>query len=70
MNVIKRTGEKVKFNKDKIYIAIMKAMKFGSGLIEEEIAKDISVEIEKMFEEEKEDYTIKKIENIVYLKEQ
>ncbi len=68
MKVIKRTGEKVSFDKNKIYVAIMKAMKYGSGLIEEEIAKEISLEIEKEFEKENKDYTIKKIENLVYEK--
>ena len=64
MNVIKRTGEKVNFNKEKIYIAIMKAMRFGSGIVEKEIATKISEEIEKEFNEANLDFTIKKIETI------
>lgn len=68
MQVIKRNGERVSFNKEKIHVAIMKAMRFGSGLIEEEIAKKISLEIEEEFKKADEDYTIRKIENLVYKK--
>lgn len=43
--VIKRNGEKVDFSGTKIYFAIMKAMKNGSGIIESEIALKIAGEI-------------------------
>ena len=68
MKVIKRNGMRVSFDGSKIYIAIMKAMRFGSGLIEKEIAKEISLEIEEEFKKSKIDFTIKKIENMVYNK--
>lgn len=67
-SVIKRNGDRVEFNKEKIYIAIMKAMRFGSGLLEKKIAQDISVEIEDEFKKSDEDFTIKKIENMVFKK--
>ena len=46
LNIIKRDGSIVKFNKCKIEDAILKAMKYGSGIYEEEIAKKIADEIE------------------------
>ena len=49
LKVIKRNGLFVQFNPEKIYIAIKKAMKFGSGLVEEKIARQISLEIKKEF---------------------
>ncbi|MDD8048325.1 MAG: anaerobic ribonucleoside-triphosphate reductase [Thomasclavelia sp.] len=45
MNVIKRDGTKVPFDASKIESAILKAMKYGSGVIDEKIAKEISDEI-------------------------
>lgn len=44
--VIKRNGTEVEFDKDKIYNAIMKAMKYGSGVVNKEVAEKISNEIE------------------------
>lgn len=46
MNIIKRDCSEVKFNKEKIYEAIMKAMTFGSGIIKPEVARSIASEIE------------------------
>lgn len=47
MDVIKRDGVTMKpFDKTKIYSAIMKAMKGGSGLVNQELALTISQEIE------------------------
>ena len=40
-HVIKRDGRKVIFEKEKIYNAILKAMKYGSGIVEKEIAEAI-----------------------------
>ena len=67
-SVIKRNGDRVEFNKEKIYIAIMKAMRLGSGLLEKKVAEDISVEIEDEFKKSDEDFTIKRIENMVFKK--
>ena len=47
LNIIKRDGSKVEFDKSKIKNAILKAMKYGSGIMEQEIASDIADEIEK-----------------------
>ena len=41
-NVIKRDGTEVPFDKEKIYNAIMKAMRYGSGLVDEELARYIA----------------------------
>ena len=42
MKVIKRTGKTVNFDKTKIEKAILKAMKYGSGIVEENIAREIA----------------------------
>lgn len=44
--VVKRDGHIVPFNKEKISTAILKAMKYGSGVEKEKIANDIANEIE------------------------
>ena len=37
--VIKRDGRQVQFDASKIEIAILKAMRYGSGIVNEELAK-------------------------------
>lgn len=49
MNVVKRDGRIVPFDKSKIKTAILKAMHQGSGVIKEKIADDIANEIENEF---------------------
>jgi ribonucleoside-triphosphate reductase len=68
MNVIKRDGSSVKFDETKIYNAIMKAMKYGSGVVDKEIAKKIYYEIESIFSKSNTNPTIFQIETYVYLK--
>ena len=46
MDVRKRDGRLVPFDKEKIYNAILKAMKYGSGIVKEKIALNIATEIE------------------------
>ena len=46
MRIEKRNGIKVEFERKKITNAILKAMKYGSGIFEPEIAEKISEEIE------------------------
>ena len=53
--VFKRTGEQVPFDKNKIYIAIIKSMKQGSGIFKDDIARTIAEEIEKEVERQKAD---------------
>ena len=67
MKVIKRNGEVVEFDRSKIESAILKAMKYGSGILKEEIAEKISKEIE-LEAKSKNTLTINQIETIVYSK--
>ena len=39
--VIKRDQRQVEFNPDKIEQAILKAMRYGSGIVNEKLARDI-----------------------------
>lgn len=65
MKVIKRDCTEVEFDKSKIYNAILKAMKNGSGIIKENIARDIADEIYNDFLD-KAEVSISDIENKVY----
>lgn len=65
--VIKRNGKVVPFNKEKISTAILKAMKYGSGVEKEKIANDIASEIEIELKDTPE-VSISEIENLVYNK--
>lgn len=69
MKVRKRDESTVDFNRKKIYNAIIKAMKYGSGIVRPHIAKDIAYEIEKDCEKEFQDsVSISDIETMVYEK--
>lgn len=59
--VIKRDGTNVDFNRSKIEVAILKAMKYGSGIVKE----DIAIKIANIIEEIGLD-TVKLIESKVY----
>ena len=67
MKIIKRDGTSVDFDKNKIYNAIMKAMKFGSCIVVEEIAQGIADQIEIIFKHSNTSPTISQVENFVYL---
>ena len=67
MNVIKRDGRKVPFDKNKIKAAILKAMIQGSGVVKEKIAEDIANDIENELNDLNE-IDISKIEFAVYSK--
>ena len=67
MNVIKRDGRIVPFDKNKIKTAILKAMHQGSGVIKEKIAEDVANEIENEFLDVAE-ISISQIELLVYNK--
>ena len=66
LNIIKRDGSIVKFDKSKIEDAILKAMKYGSGIYEDKVAKKIADEIEVNCLENTKSPTVYKVENMVY----
>jgi ribonucleoside-triphosphate reductase (formate) len=63
--VIKRNNKIVPFDSSKIYEAIMKAMKYGSGIIDKKIAAEVAQEIEN---ESGSQIEISLIEALVYSK--
>lgn len=65
MIVIKRDCTEVDFNKSKIFNAILKAMKNGSGIVKPKIAEDIANEIEEECKY-KDEVSISDIESMVY----
>ena len=68
LNIIKRDGKIVKFDKNKIENAILKAMKYGSGVYIPERAKEIAIDIESICMERTNTPTVYQIEEIVYTK--
>lgn len=68
LNIIKRDGNVVKFDKNKIEYAILKAMKYGSGVYIPEIAKEIAEDIEAIYMERDTKATVYKVEEMVYTK--
>ena len=68
LNIIKRDGKVAKFDKDKIENAILKAMKYGSGVYIPEIAKEIAEDIEAIYMERDTSATVYKVEEMVYTK--
>ncbi|MDD4370131.1 MAG: anaerobic ribonucleoside-triphosphate reductase [Anaerostipes sp.] len=67
MKVIKRNGHKVEFDPSKIESAILKAMRYGSGIVDEQCAKDISYEIHEEHQYDV-DISIYRIEDRVFEK--
>ena len=63
--VIKRDCTEVDFDKSKIFNAILKAMKNGSGIVKPKIAEDIADEIENECKD-KDEVSISDIESMVY----
>ena len=68
MQVVKRDCSLVDFDEAKIFNAIMKAMKNGSGIVKPVIAKQIAEEIEAECREKADDVDISTIESRVFLK--
>ena len=68
LNIIKRDGKTVKFDKNKIENAILKSMKYGSGVYIPEIAKDIALDIESIYMKRTNTPTVYQVEEIVYTK--
>lgn len=65
--VIKRNDELVAFDATKIENAILKAMKYGTGIVDEEVARSIAHEIESICMQMQKDITIGQIETHVYI---
>ncbi|CEH34155.1 anaerobic ribonucleoside-triphosphate reductase [Romboutsia lituseburensis] len=68
LSIIKRDSNSVEFNKEKIENAILKAMKYGSGIYEEKIAKMIANEIEDYYIQKNISPTVYQVEEMVYKK--
>ena len=68
IEVIKRDGKYSIFDKEKIRLAIEKAMKNGSGIYEPKVAKDIADEIETIANYKGKPMTIYQIEELVFSK--
>lgn len=70
MKVIKRNCDVEVFQKEKIYNAIMRAMKFGSGRVKVDVASDIASEAEAEFGamDENGELTVWDIEEMVFEK--
>jgi len=66
MQIIKRDGSTEEFNKERIYNAIMKAMKYGSGIVEEKIAEEIATLCELAVSEGRVANTIYAIEEYIF----
>jgi ribonucleoside-triphosphate reductase len=66
MFIVKRNGNKVPFEKEKIEKAIIKSMKYGSGIIKKDIAKKISEDVYEIFKDDEEPPTVYQVENMVY----
>lgn len=67
MKIIKRDSTEVAFEKEKIYNAIMKAMTFGSGDVNEDMAHEIANEIEHDAESST-DLSVYTVESMVFQK--
>ncbi len=68
MQIVKRDGTMDIFDEKKIYEAIMKSMKYGSGIVSEQVAHKIATEIQSIFNKSHSTPTIFQIETYVYLK--
>lgn len=64
--MIKRNGSIMPFDSSKIEKAILRAMKYGSGIIKYDIAKSIAENASKVFEEDNVPPTVYQIEDFVY----
>lgn len=65
MIIIKRNGQEVQFDKQKIENAILKAMKYGSGIIDHEVAQKVANIVEAKISENLMP-TVKQIEILVH----
>lgn len=68
VKIIKRDGSKVDFDKGKIQSAILKAMKYGSGIVDKSLASAIAEDIEDEARKMPVDLSVNLIEHVVYKK--
>lgn len=66
LNIIKRDGTTVPFNKTKIRQAVLLAMKNGSGIVLQDIARLIANDAERFFKKKNETPTIQMVEKYVF----
>lgn len=66
MNIIKRSGLTVKFDRKKIESAIKRAMKYGSGIYLPDIAKLIAKDVESYCKKQEGTLTIEQVEVLVF----
>ncbi|MCF0126860.1 MAG: ATP-binding protein [Clostridia bacterium] len=66
MNIVKRDGREVEFDKRKIKKAIVKAMRYGSGIYLPDIARLIANDAERYYEKRSETPTVALVENYVF----
>lgn len=68
MEVIKRDGQRVPFDAKKIEKAILKAMKNGSGMVDEDVARTIAEEIQDFHKYDGNSISIYRVEGQVFEK--
>ena len=68
LDVIKRDGSKAPFDVSKISEAILKAMRYGSGIVNEKVAYDVAKEIEEAYLKSGQTPSILRIEESVFQK--
>jgi len=68
LEIVKRDGSRVPFNASKISEAILKAMRYGSGIVDEDIAHEVANEIKAFFEKSGQTPTILRVEESVFWK--
>ncbi len=68
LKVIKRNGQLAEFDSRKIETAILAAMKYGSGIVDEDCARSTAIEIEREVDDSSKDVSISHIEDLVFQK--
>lgn len=71
MKIVKRNGKSVEFNSRKIENAILAAMRYGSGIVDEDCAREVAIEIEKEVQievKDKGEVSIYHVEDLVFQK--
>ena len=66
MQIIKRDGSTAEFDQLKIEKAILRAMKYGSGIIKRDIAQDIANDTYEVFKDDNLPPTVYQVEDTVY----